>query len=99
TWIGQNLKFDWSFLAVQFDIRLRQVYDTMLAEQVLQAGRDTPAGFFTLSAIAERYGLSVSKQQRNWFIDLHKRAAEWAAHLPAKQLLYMMQDIEIPHRI
>ncbi len=32
-WMGHNLKFDWSFLAQQFGVKLTRVYDTMLVEK------------------------------------------------------------------
>jgi DNA polymerase-1 len=98
-WVGHNLKFDGSFLAVQFGVRLSQVYDTMLAEQVLHAGHDTPKGFFSLLETAQRYNLKVNKQQREWFIGLDTRAEEWEGHFPDQQLVYMVQDVDIPYRI
>ena len=48
----------------------------------------------SLLATAERYGITVTKEQRSWFIDLDKRPSEWAALLPDAQLAYIRQDIE-----
>jgi DNA polymerase-1 len=98
-WIGHNLKFDWNFLAVHFGIQLRQVYDTMLVEQVLHAGREATSGYFTLRETAERYQLKVTKQPRNWFVGLATRPTEWHAPFPHEQLVYMVQDIEIAYRL
>src|SRR5205807_10360570 len=99
TWAGHNLKFDWSFLAVQFGVRLRKVYDTMLVEQLLHNQKHTGKGFFRLDTVASRYELEVSKQERNWFIDLDQRPIEWQAPLPSAQLTYIGQDIRVPYQI
>ncbi len=95
-WIGHHLKFDWSFLAQHFEVRLRQVYDTMLVEKLLHAGIHVST---SLKASAERYGIEVSKEQRSWFIDLDQRLAEWLAPLPTEQLAYIQQDIVVPYHI
>src|SRR6266487_2787375 len=95
-WMGHNLKFDWSFLAQQFGVKLTRVYDTMLVEKLLHAGEHVSA---SLLASAERYGMAVTKEQRSWFIDLDTRPAEWAALLPEAQLAYIRQDIEVPYQI
>ncbi len=95
-WIGHNLKFDWSFLAQQFGVKLGQVYDTMLVEKLLHAGGHVSA---SLQASAERYGMTVTKEQRSWFIDLERCPSEWTAPLPEAQLTYIRQDIEVPYQI
>ncbi|HYU73131.1 MAG TPA: CHC2 zinc finger domain-containing protein, partial [Ktedonobacteraceae bacterium] len=95
-WIGHNLKFDWSFLAHQFGVKLQRVYDTMLVEKLLHAGDHVSA---SLQASAERYGITVTKEQRSWFIDLDRRAEEWVAPLPEEQRAYIRQDIEVPYQI
>lgn len=52
--IFQNAKFDIKFLWKHgFDIV--NVYDTMLAEVLLNAGKDTPDGFYGLYSIVKRY--------------------------------------------
>ncbi len=96
TWVGHNLKFDWAFLRVHFDLKLRHVYDTMLAEQVRLAGSLGP---FTLLETAKRYDLAVSKEQRAWFEGLDKRSAEWAAPFPEDQRRYMIQDVEVAYQV
>lgn len=42
-WIGHNIKFDWSFLAQQFEVTLKHLYDTMLVEKLLHAGHHVSA--------------------------------------------------------
>jgi DNA polymerase-1 len=93
TWIGHNLKFDWAFLACQFGVRINRVYDTMLAEQLVLAGAQASK---SLQATAERYGLEVKKEAREWFPGLDTRPAEWRAPFPAEQLEYIRQDIAAP---
>ncbi len=95
-WIGHNLKFDGSFLAQQFGVQLKQVYDTMLVEKLLHVGEYVSA---SLQASAARYGIAVSKEARSWFIDLDTRPAEWGAALPEVQLTYMRQDIAVPYQL
>lgn len=100
TWIGQNIKFDWGFLAHHFGVHLDPVYDVMLAEQVLHGEREERGYIsFNLRAIAARYGLAVSKEERCWFQRLDQRPEQWAAPFPVEQVRYMLQDIEIPFSI
>jgi DNA polymerase I len=97
TWIGHNLKFDWQFLAHHFDVKLAQVYDTMLVEQLLHGISLGNARIsLKLKDVAARYGLSVSKEERQWFPRLHTRPEEWSAPFPIEQLRYMVADIETP---
>ncbi|GHO50949.1 hypothetical protein KSX_91120 [Ktedonospora formicarum] len=96
TWIAHNLKFDWKFLATHCGVHLPHVYDTMLVEQLIHGVSLNRAG---LRETATRYHLTVTKEARSWFPDLHTRPDEWAAPFPAEQLVYMVQDIEIPYAI
>src|SRR5437667_3452804 len=45
---------------------------------------------------AKRYQLTVTKEERGWFVGLHTRADEWATPFPPEQVAYMVQDIEVP---
>jgi len=92
TWAGHNLKFDWSFLAVHFNVRLHKVYDTMLVERLIHNGERVSV---SLLHTAARYGLEVTKEERNWFVDLDQRL-EWEEPLPSEQLAYIEQDIKVP---
>jgi len=100
TWIGHNLKFDWSFLNVHFGIRLQQVYDTMLVEHLVH-GTGLLQGRVSVSLLetAKRYEIPITKEQRSWFIDLHQRSGEWDAPFPPEQLTYIVQDIDVPYRV
>lgn len=75
--IGHNLKFDLEFALAQMGFGAHKVYDTMLAEMViLGLGRATlekeKIGY-SMAALADRYGLSVHKEERKWFVDLDTR--------------------------
>jgi DNA polymerase-1 len=98
TWVGHNLKFDWGFLATHFGVHLSCVYDTMLAEQLLVEA-DASTGKVSLLETARRYGIAVSKAERQWFEGLNQRPEEWQAPFPHVQVDYMVQDIEVPLRI
>lgn len=93
SWAGHNLKFDWSFLAVHFDVRLRKVYDTMVAERLIHNGERVSVSLLNAAA---RYGLDITKEERNWFVDLDQRP-EWEESLPPEQRAYIEQDIKVPH--
>lgn len=95
TWVGHNLKFDWAFLAVHFDVRLRKVYDTMLVERAIHSGKRVAVSLLDTAA---RYGFEVTKEERNWFVDLDQRP-EWHALLPTEQIVYIEQDIKVPHQL
>ncbi len=95
-WAGHNLKFDWSFLAVQFGVRLRKVYDTMLVERLIHNGERTSVSLLNTAA---RYGIKVTKEERNWFVGLDQRSHEWYAVLPSEQRAYIEQDIKVPHQL
>ena len=62
----QNAKFDYKMLAQQTGIRIRNMYDTMLAERVLTAGVSREIG---LAALSKKYlGVAMDKSVRGSFI-------------------------------
>lgn len=87
--IGQNLKFDLQFL-YNYKIVPTNIYDTMIAEQVLYLGYP-PAGksggiSYSLKAIAERYlGIDIDKSTRGEII--------WRG-LDTKVILYAAGDVQ-----
>ncbi|HEX3640672.1 MAG TPA: DNA polymerase [Ktedonobacteraceae bacterium] len=95
-WAGHNLKFDWSFVAVQFGVRMRRVYDTMIVEKLIHNGARVSA---SLKNAAARYGIAVSKEEVNYFIGLDQRPKEWSAPIPPAQITYIEQDIIVPHQL
>lgn len=92
--VGQNLKFDWQFLAAHFNIKLLNVADTMLQEQVLRGEKPT-RGRFTLEAIAASYGMRLDKSAQTDFVDFDKKP-EWSQPFTARHLEYMAHDITAP---
>lgn len=108
--VGHNLDFDLRWLrqyGVKWKPRLGsvplRVYDTMVAEQViLGLGKSEAKKLGTgvnLEDTAARYGIEVSKQERNWFIGLDTRPDEWDAPFPEEQLRYGAQDVEVLGKI
>ena len=78
----QNAKFDIKFLWKHgFDIA--NVYDTMLAEILLNAGKEVPDGFYSLFSLGKRYcGIELDKEVRGK-INSHgfgSRVIEYAAN-------------------
>ncbi len=62
--ILQNAKFDIKFLW-RHGLDICNVYDTMLAEVLLNAGKETPKGFYSLYSMGKRYcNIELDKQVR-----------------------------------
>lgn len=80
--IFQNAKFDIKFLWLHgFDII--NVYDTMLAEILLNAGKDTPDGFYSLFSLGKRYcNIELDKETRGKIhsYGFSSRVIEYAAN-------------------
>lgn len=53
--IGHNIKFDYSAIKKQYGVVFNNVWDTMLAAQVLECGMPSPKGQFTLESVVRRY--------------------------------------------
>jgi len=84
--VGHNLKFDLLFLWGRLP-EVRTV-DTMLAAQVLEAGREQPVG---LGDLAARYlGERVGKELQ---------ASDWSGELSEAQLEYARRDVEVTLRL
>lgn len=68
TLIGQNLKFDLAFL-YNYNIIPRQIYDTMIVEQLLHLGYPSGVLSYSLKAIADRrLGIDIDKTVRGEII-------------------------------
>jgi DNA polymerase-1 len=81
-------------LAHLFGVRITApMFDTMLAAQILDGGKSDNRQF-NLKAVARDFGLSVSKEEREWFSGLDSRS-EWSAPFPDEQVEYMCQDVAI----
>ena len=78
--IFHNSKFDCQFLFAEHGIRVRPIFDTMLAAQLLDGGE--PGASYALASVAERYlGEEVDKsaQREDWSGELSERQIEYAA--------------------
>lgn len=89
----QNAKFDYQWLRVYSGIRLRNVYDTMLAELILVAGLYSVherRGKASLKSLVEKYvGKQIDKETRLTFVN-HQ-----GDEFTQEQLDYAAEDI--PH--
>lgn len=96
--VGLNIKFDLSFLYSHLAITAHRVFDVMVAEQVIRglgmSGARALGISFGMEGITQRYNLTVSKEERSWFIDLDQRD-EWNTPFPTEQIDYMVQDVVV----
>lgn len=53
--IGHNIKYDCQMIQLNYKVEFENVWDTMLAAQVLECGLDSPKGHFTLESTVRRY--------------------------------------------
>lgn len=101
--VGFNIKFDYKFLYKHFGVKLNSVIDCMLQELVIYGVGMSKAENEGISVnmhdTATRYGMQVSKSERQWFIGLDKRQEEWLAPFPESQVQYGAQDVLIPLRV
>lgn len=82
----QNGKFDYKFLKVQCNISVNNIYDTMLAEAILNAGLGS--GYYSLKELARKYAdFDLKKDIRETFEKMGKRA-----RLSKGQLKYAALD-------
>ncbi|HEY7544340.1 MAG TPA: DNA polymerase [Blastocatellia bacterium] len=80
TKVLHHAKFDMKMLLHHFQLEVRGVFDTLLASQMISAGRSE--GSHSLAGVVERYlGLSVDKtlQSSNWSKNLSSVQYEYAA--------------------
>ena len=86
--LGHNIKFDYKFLLSNFGIRLRNVWDTMLAECVIHCGKVKPG--YSLLRTTERYlGIQLNKDTRNQFSKLQS-----GEPYTEEQIEYGAKDVE-----
>src|SRR5918998_2743890 len=95
-----NAKFDYQFLKDLHGVSVAPVFDTMLAAQVLDGGRQGAA--YGLEAVAERYldeSPDKSEQRGDWSGELSGRQLEYAARdagvlLPLREKLLEALEAE-----
>jgi len=90
TKVGHNLKFDYSFILKQFGINLTMLYDTMVTECVLRAGRKGIK--FGLDVLCNFYNINIF--QNNEKRDLRKQFLHIGDKpFTKEQVLYGANDI------
>lgn len=86
--IGQNLKFEYKHLLHNYDIKINNLYDTMLVEQIIYNGLNYNN---SLEALNKRYlGIQVDKSTRLEFLDIKDKP------FTLKQINYGAEDILFP---
>src|ERR687894_574627 len=98
--VFHNAKFDYQFLKELHGVSATPVFDTMLATQVLDGGRQGAA--YGLEAVAERYleeSTDKSEQRSDWSGELTRRQLEYAARdaavlLPLREKLLEALEAE-----
>lgn len=109
--IGQNLKFDLSFLsAAGIDISGCQPFDTKIAHTLLNAGlyatQQTAGSYVALwddeeeeseaQNVRTRHDLrTIAKEILNVTLDKTQQTSDWAGELSEEQLTYAAKDVEI----
>ena len=96
--IAHNAKFDFGWLAEKLgDERIMpRLFDTMLAEQLLNSGAEH--GGNSLKAVAHRYlGTTMDKTERTSFLDY--AAVPGQVDFTHEQLIYAALDVEVLPRI
>ena len=89
--IGQNLKFEYGFFLHHEGIRLTNVYDTMVVEQILFNGLQPDA---SLAGLNKKYlGIEVDKSTRLEFLTIKDKP------FSKKQIMYGAEDILYPLKI
>jgi len=85
--IFHNVKFDYKFIKSNYNIEVENVYDTMLAECVLNCGKDKYG--YSLNHLTQRYlGRSLNKEIRNKFIGLEGKP------FSTEQIVYGADDVK-----
>ena len=86
--LGHNIKFDYKFLLSNFGIRLRNVWDTMLAECVIKCGKVKPG--YSLLDVTKRYlDIELNKDTRSQFTKLQS-----GEPYTEEQIEYGAKDVE-----
>ena len=86
--LGHNIKFDYKFLLSNFGIRLRNVWDTMLAECVIHCGKVRP-GYSLLHTTKRYLGIQLNKETRSQFTKLQS-----GEPYTEEQIEYGAKDVE-----
>lgn len=104
TVIGHNLKFDCKVIKASLGITLTNLFDTMLACQVLECGKASPKGHFTLESCVRRYVDPFAySNQGNLFLPFVTKKVRETFDLDApftdEQITYGALDAEYAFRL
>ena len=83
--VFHNAKFDCQFLFAEHDVRVRPIFDTMLAAQLLDGGEQGAS--YALTAVAERY---LDEE-----LDKSAQLEDWSGELSGRQIEYAVRDAEV----
>ncbi|MFN4308908.1 hypothetical protein [Sulfurihydrogenibium azorense] len=84
--VGHNLKFDLKFLATNFDVYPKVVFDTFIASKILAKGDNSQK--HSLSAVAVR--LTDEEVDKTY-----QTSPWWVENLTKEQIEYSAKDIEV----
>lgn len=88
TIVGQNIKFEYKHILHNNKVRINNLYDTMIAEQILFNGMDLEC---SLDALNQRYlNIFVDKSTRLEFLTINDKP------FTERQIIYGAQDILYP---
>ena len=91
--ILHNANFDYRFLKVVHNIEIENIYDSMLAEQMLQKGRKLSG--FSLADVAEKYaGQKMDKSHQSTFGEM-----VFGENFSAEQIEYAGLDVAFLEKI
>lgn len=105
--IGHNLKYDYQVIKQNYGVELNDVFDTMLAEQVLDCGsfEGIRKGWYGLAQVSHRrVGIDFYSSQGNLFLptitkELQKSFTKQGdTPFSLAQLLYAALDVEATYR-
>jgi DNA polymerase-1 len=85
--IFHNAKFDIKFLKVHFGFNFENIFDTMLASQIISSGDHS--GGHSLADVTKRY-LNIT-------LDKSSQLSDWSKELTEKQLEYASKDVLTLH--
>lgn len=89
--VGHNIKFEYKHILHNNGIKLNNVYDTMIVEQILFNGYSPKLG---LKDLNEKYlNIVVNKETRLEFLDIKDK------YFTERQIIYGAEDILYPLRI
>lgn len=86
TFIGHNIKFEYKHILHNYNIRLVNVWDTMLVEQILFCGYDMK--FDLASVVYRRFKIKRDKETRNEFLSIGSKP------FTVRQIQYGANDIK-----